>query len=140
MVTSYNLKIVVTDFFEKRNNKLKSKNKELLFSITKKDFIIDYFSGSGAGGQHRNKHQNCVRLFHPDSGARVTGQSHRSRQQNLKEALHNLIKNGKFKIWHIRKIHEVITGKTIEQKVEEDMRPENLLIEHKEDGKWVSEK
>ena len=81
--------------------------KELLFSITKKDFQIDFFSGSGSGGQHRNKHQNCVRLYHPDSGARVTGQSHRSRQQNIKEALQNLLKNGKFKIWHMKKVEEI---------------------------------
>ena len=26
--------------------------KELLFSVTKKDFDITYFSGKGAGGQH----------------------------------------------------------------------------------------
>jgi protein subunit release factor A len=43
--------------------------KELLFSVTKKDFNVDYFSGKGAGGQYRNKHQNCVRLKHIESGA-----------------------------------------------------------------------
>ena len=36
--------------------------KELLFHAERKDFRIDYFSGTGAGGQYRNKHQNCVRL------------------------------------------------------------------------------
>lgn len=112
-------------------------HKELLFSITKKDFKINYFSGTGGGGQHRNKHQNCVRLHHPDSGVIVTGQSHKSRKQNTKEALQNLVKHGKFKMWHTRRVNEVITGKTIEQLVEETTTPENLLIEHKKDGKWV---
>jgi len=115
------------------------KRKELLFSITKKDFDINYFSGSGGGGQHRNKHQNCVRLKHIDSGVMVVGQSSRSRQQNLREALCNLVDHPKFKIWHIHKVNEVITGKTIQQKVEEAMKPENLVIETKKDGKWVKE-
>jgi len=58
--------------------------KQLLFSVTKKDLEIEYFSGTGAGGQYRNKHQNCVRLKHPDSGAIVTGQSNRERSSNLR--------------------------------------------------------
>jgi len=116
---------------------LKKNNKELLFSITKKDLKINYFSGTGPGGQHRNKHQNCVRLTHVDSGAIVTGQSNRDRISNLKEALQNLVKDNKFKIWHTHKANEIITGKKIEDYVEETMSPENLKIEVKdEEGKW----
>lgn len=111
-------------------------SKQLLFSITKKDFKVSYFSGSGAGGQYRNKHQNCIRLQHIESGAMSVGQSHRSREQNLKEALNNLIKTAKFKIWHLKKVYEVLKGKTIEQEVEESMKEENLLVESKTDGKW----
>lgn len=55
-------------------------------SWTKKDFKIEWFSGTGAGGQHRNKHQNCVRIRHEESGIVTTGQSHRSRQANFREA------------------------------------------------------
>lgn len=73
-------------------------NKKRVTKITRKDLDIHYFSGSGSGGQHRNKHQNCVRINHPESGATVTGQSHKERQSNLKEALQNLKGNPKFKV------------------------------------------
>jgi protein subunit release factor B len=113
------------------------KKKELLYSIIKKDFNVEYFSGTGAGGQHRNKHQNCVRLRHNDSGVTTTGQSNRDRQTNLKEAFNSLVKHPKFKVWMNKKTWEVIEGKTIEQKVEESLIPKNLKVEIKEDGKWT---
>ena len=113
--------------------------KELLFSITKKDFQIDYFSGRGAGGQNRNKNQNCIRLHHKNSGVIVTGQSHKERKSNLKEALQNLVNNSKFKVWHSRKIMECIEGKTIEQKVDKLLQPRNLKVEVQQNGKWVVE-
>jgi len=114
--------------------------KKLLFSITKKDFKIDYFSGTGSGGQHRNKHQNCVRLHHPASKAVVTGQSHKERKSNIKEALNNLLKNPKFKLWHSQKVSEIIEEKTIEEKINELMSPENLKIEVRNKyGEFVEE-
>ena len=112
--------------------------RELLVSITKKDFDVQWFSGSGAGGQYRNKHQNCVRLRHKDSAVTVTGQSYRNRIANLKEAFNNLTKHPKFKIWFSMKVNEATTKKTIEQRVDEAMCPENLLIECKDNrGRWV---
>lgn len=113
--------------------------KELLFSVTKKDLEIDYFSGTGAGGQYRNKHQNCVRIRHKESGAIVTGQSHRERSGNIKEAMNGLIENSKFKLWMSKKILEVTEGKKIEDIVEEKMKPENLKVEYKYDGGWMEE-
>lgn len=110
--------------------------KQLLFSITKKDLEINYFSGSGAGGQHRNKHQNCVRLRHPESGANSVGQSSRDRLTNLKEALHNLVKTPKFKLWHSKKVYELSKGKTIDEIVEEQMAKDNLKIECSKNGRW----
>lgn len=105
--------------------------KELLFSVTKKDFEIDYFSGTGAGGQYRNKHQNCVRIRHPESGAMATGQSNRERRSNIREAMLSLTESPKFKLWINRKALEVIEGKKIEERVEEMIKPENLKIEGK---------
>lgn len=117
---------------------MKEKSRELLFTLTKKDFKLNFFSGTGAGGQHRNRHMNCVRLQHPDSGAMTTGQSHREQRANIKEAFKNLVKHPKFKIWHATKVNEVVSGKTLEQQVDEMMKPENLKFECKdENGRWV---
>ena len=113
--------------------------KELLFSVTKKDFQINFFSGTGAGGQHRNKHQNCVRLKHLETGIITTGQSSRERKSNIKEALSNLAKNSKFRMWNIQRANEIISGKTIEERVEEMLNPENLKVEILIDGIWELE-
>ena len=110
--------------------------KELLFSVTKKDFEIDWFSGTGCGGQYRNKHQNCCRIRHKDSGAIATGQSQRDRISNLKEAMENLVKIPAFQSWLRQKICE-ITGERaeIEEKVEKAMK--NLKFEIRdENGRW----
>jgi len=111
-------------------------SRELLFSITKKDLDISYFSGKGGGGQHRNRHMNCVRIKHKDSGVTVTGQSNKERLANIREAFNNLRENPYFKLWFNRKVQEVLTGKTIEQIVEEQMKPENLRIEGRKENKW----
>lgn len=111
-------------------------SKELLFSVTKKDLSIEYFSGTGGGGQHRNKHQNCVRMYHKESGARSTGQSSKERRSNLKEAFNNLVKSQKFKNWLNEKTYETINQISIEKEVKKSMSSENLLIECKKENKW----
>jgi protein subunit release factor A len=58
----------------------------LLFHADRKDFRVDFYSGTGAGGQYRNKHQNCVRMTHTETGIVTTGQEQRSRAQNLRDA------------------------------------------------------
>ena len=110
--------------------------KELLFSVTKNDLEIDWFSGAGCGGQYRNKHQNCCRIRHKDSGAIATGQSQRDRVSNLKEAMENLIKSPKFKAWVKVRVGEVTGEKAdIEAKVDRAMR--HLKFEVKdEEGNW----
>ena len=60
--------------------------------LTKKDFKIEWFSGTGAGGQHRNKHQNCCRIIHIESGLRSQGTDNKSRVANQKDAFGKLAK------------------------------------------------
>lgn len=49
------------------------------------DFAVAWFSGTGAGGQHRNKHQNSARVTHLPTGLVRTAQT-RSRENSLAEA------------------------------------------------------
>ena len=60
--------------------------------LTKKDFKLEWFSGQGAGGQHRNKHQNCCRITHIESGITVNGTDSKSRVTNQKVAFTKLAK------------------------------------------------
>ena len=60
------------------------------YSYTRKDFRLDWYSGSGAGGQHRNKHQNCLRLTHIPSGITVTAADGRDRPSNQRRAFERL--------------------------------------------------
>jgi peptide chain release factor 1 len=115
-------------------------SRELLFSLTKKDFDVQWYSGTGAGGQHRNKHQNCCRIIHKETGVKSTGQSNRDRIANQKEAFQNLIKHPKFKLWFNLKVMEALSEETVEEKVHKQMEPENLMIEVKDErGRWVSD-
>jgi len=54
--------------------------------IPEKDLKIEWYSGTGAGGQHRNKHQNSCRITHIPSGIIVTSQC-RSRENSYNEAV-----------------------------------------------------
>lgn len=48
-------------------------------------FRVEWYSGTGAGGQHRNKHQNSCRITHLATGEIATSQC-RSRENSLNEA------------------------------------------------------
>lgn len=58
----------------------------IVTTIAESDLKIEWYSGTGAGGQHRNKHQNSARVTHIPTGIVVTSQC-RSRQNSLAEAL-----------------------------------------------------
>lgn len=59
---------------------------EVKTTISEKDLRVEWYSGTGAGGQHRNKHQNSCRLTHLPSGTVVTAQC-RSRENSYNEAM-----------------------------------------------------
>jgi protein subunit release factor B len=112
--------------------------KELVFSLTKKDFEITWFSGRGAGGQYRNRHKNCCRIKHIETGIIGTGQSQRSQEQNRKEAFMSLTNNKKFKAWlNIKTSAEVFDLVTVLRQVDEAMDASQLKFEFMRNGEWV---
>lgn len=61
-----------------------------LVNIKDSDIRIEWFSGTGKGGQHRNKHQNSCRLIHEPTGLTATAQT-RSRKNSYDLAYRTLI-------------------------------------------------
>lgn len=113
--------------------------KELVLSITKKDFRIDTMRAGGPGGQHQNKTDSAVRITHIPSGAVGESRSDRSQHTNKKLALQRLTQHPKFKVWIAEQMWTLRTGKTAEQVVEEQMKPGSVKVEVQDDGRWVEE-
>jgi peptide chain release factor 1 len=64
---------------------------KIAYEFNERDFKVEWYSGTGSGGQHRNKHQNSCRLTHLPTGAVATAQC-RSRENSLEEAKAALLK------------------------------------------------
>lgn len=104
--------------------------RELLFSVTKKDLRIEWFRGSGKGGQARNKTSNCCRITHVESGAVGVGQEGRSAQRNQEKAFLAMFHHPKFQAWYKMKVGRMaLSEREIQAAVEQMMRPQNLLVE-----------
>lgn len=120
----------------------KDSNRELLFSITAKDFEIQTFAAGGKGGQNQNTSNTGVRLIHRDSGARAESRDSRSQEQNKKSAFRKLIASPEFQRWYRVRVWEEINKKDLEKEiqrqVERDMCPENVLVEVRGNDGWIS--
>jgi protein subunit release factor A len=113
--------------------------KKLLVTITKKDLEVQTFRSGGKGGQHQNKTDSGVRIVHRESGAVGESREERSQHQNKKIAFKRLSQHPKFKMWLNKIAYEQEKGKTIDELVEEQMKPENLKVECKDEtGKWTT--
>lgn len=115
--------------------------KELLFSVTRKDFRRDTFRCGGKGGQKQNKTDSGVRFTHIESGAVGESREERSQHQNEKIAFRRCAEHPKFKAWHRRKAAELMADKgAMERKVQRSMLPQNIRVEYGDgDGEWVAE-
>ena len=57
--------------------------------LSESELSVEWYSGTGAGGQHRNKTQNCCRLTHIPTGLSVKSEN-RSRKVSYRNALESL--------------------------------------------------
>lgn len=97
--------------------------KSKLFSLTEKDFKIQTFKGSGPGGQHKNKRETAVRITHEKSGAVGQSQEMKSQAQNKELAFKRLIESKKFQSWLKWKAAELSRDTSLEEYVDEQMKP-----------------
>jgi hypothetical protein len=105
--------------------------REKLFTLTKKDFEVQTFRGSGPGGQHRNKTDSAVRIIHKESGASAESQTSRSQRSNKKVAFERLSKTPKFKLWLSKRIHNLPTSPE-----EIEILDKDIITEFQVEGKW----
>ncbi len=112
--------------------------KELLFSVTAKDFVVQTFCTGGNGGQHRNAKQNGVRIIHPPSGARGEHRDGRDQGKNRKAAFEKLVESSALKAWHKIEVAKRL-GHVAEAEaaVEAALNPANLRVEVGSENGWV---
>jgi protein subunit release factor A len=117
--------------------------KDLLFSLTAKDFKVEYFTASvKAGGSGKDTSNTACRITHIESGAVGMSRDERSQAQNRKKALERLVATKEFQRWQKIKAASVLQGyreieKMIEDQVDKAMDPKNLKIEEHTDDGWM---
>ena len=113
--------------------------RKLLFSVTAADCEWDYYKGSGAGGQKRNKTSNAVRCRHRASGAMGQSEDSRSQYDNKRSAFKRMVKTDKFQNWlKIEKSRRLGIEAEIEREVNKMMKLDKLRFEVRdEEGRWT---
>lgn len=107
--------------------------RELAFSVTLKDCVVDIFKVGGNGGQKVNKTNSGVRITHPPSGAIGKCTETRSQLQNKKIAWRRMCETSEFKLW-VKK--ELGQDEIVNAQVERAMWPVNIKTETIVDGEW----
>jgi protein subunit release factor B len=116
--------------------KEKGKGKELLFSITKKSFVIEYYNPGKNGGQNANKVATACRIHHPESGAIGDCHEERTQKPNRERAFKRLVASPKFKKWlRLETAKRLGQLDDIEKKVDKAMA--EAVVEVRENDKWV---
>jgi peptide chain release factor 1 len=111
--------------------------KQLVLSITKKDFRVETFrSGKHCGGQNSNSRDTAVRITHIASGVVAECQEERNQLQNKKRAFMRLAESPAFKNWHKIEVARLM-GQEIEsrslpsERVRTYNLPDKRITDHK---------
>jgi protein subunit release factor B len=118
------------------SERLKNGNK-LLFSLTRKDFIVEYYNGIGNGGQNRNKVATACRIHHPASGTISTCQEERTQKVNRERAFKRLLEKPEFKQWiRLEAARRMGAMQGIEERIEKEMKKVKIEVRD-ESGRFV---
>jgi len=117
---------------------LVKKAKELVFSLTQKDFEFQTYKKGGNGGQKVQKTECCVRCIHNPSGAVGNACEHREQRKNKEMAFKRMAESPKFQGWLKMETARRIAAKAGNY-VDDYMAPHNFKVEVKKDGQWVDE-
>jgi protein subunit release factor A len=112
--------------------------KEKLFSVSIKDCEIQTFTVGGPGGGGKDTSNTGVRIIHRPSGAVGEGREERRQAENKQKAFRRMAESKQFQTWARRMAAELITGKSVEEKVDEALAPGNIKVELRCEGRWVS--
>lgn len=114
-------------------------DKELLFSVTKKDLHIVHFRAGGKGGQGQNKVNSGSRVTHRASGAVGEARDSRDQPVNTRNAFIRMTQTEEFQTWlKLESLKAAGLLAKIEADVEASMGARYIQTEVKDEkGKWV---
>lgn len=110
--------------------------KELLFSVSIQDCEVQTFRAGGKGGQKQNKTNSGVRVIHHPSGARGEARDAREQHINKRNAFLRMIDTKEFKTWQKVEASRLCGQPTVEELVDEAMKPQNIKVEIRKNGLW----
>lgn len=120
--------------------KQQNKKQELLFSVSIKDCQVDTFCGSGPGGQHRNRSQTGVRIFHQPSGAVGVCSELKSQHSNKQLAFKRMAESSEFKRWNRVEVARRSGQPSVESQVRSELTPDKLRVDVKDADRWIESK
>ena len=105
--------------------------KQLIFSLTAKDFDFSFFAVGGNGGGGKDTSNTGARCSHKASGATATSTETRSQRTNKETAFKRCCETLVFKAWHkVETMRRLGQLQEVEKKVDEMMREGNLKVEY----------
>ena len=109
-----------------------------LFSVTIKDCAVECIASTGgAGGQNKNRRHTAVRITHAPSGAVGYSADERDQRRNKEMAFGRMARSSAFQSWVRRTAAELLSGTTVDERVEEAMSGHNLKVEVRDHDRWI---
>ena len=110
-----------------------------LFTVTIKDCRVEAIASTGGGGgQNKNRRHTAIRITHIPSGAVGYSADENNQLRNKQDAFVRMAKTPAFQTWAKLIASELTTGKSLEQRVEDELTPDKLKVEVKDqEGRWT---